>query len=87
VRFPFPFFAGTGQAVSIMGFMEDSRIHCSGFKEALMRILVTGVGLLRLVMACIVIGIVLGVYFGVAEVPDSVPPSVDSVAPVNATAQ
>jgi hypothetical protein len=53
-----------------------------------MRILVTGVGLLRLVMACIVIGIVLGVYFGVAEVPDSVPaPATDSVAPVNATAQ
>lgn len=52
-----------------------------------MRILVTGVGMLRLIVACFVIGIVLGVYFGGVGSPETVPPSVDSVAPVNATAQ
>jgi hypothetical protein len=58
-----------------------------GFKEALMRILVTGVGMLRLIVACFVIGIVLGVYFGIDGTPESVPPSVETGAPVNATAQ
>jgi hypothetical protein len=54
--------------------------------EALMKILVSAAGMLRLGMACFVLGIVLGVYFGAVGEPASVPPAVDNVAPVNATA-
>jgi hypothetical protein len=55
-----------------------------------MRILVSAAGMVKMAVACFVLGIVLGVYFGVAGSPEAVPPtvshSVDSVAPVNATA-
>jgi hypothetical protein len=58
--------------------------------EALMKIVVSAVGMMRIVVACFVLGIVLGVYFGVvgspAAVPPAAPPAVDSVAPVNASA-
>lgn len=58
--------------------------------EGLMRILVSAAGMVKMLVACFVLGIVLGVYFGVAGSPEAVPPtvghSVDSVAPVNATA-
>jgi hypothetical protein len=55
-----------------------------------MRILVSAAGMVKMLVACFVLGIVLGVYFGVAGSPEAVPAtpahSVDSVAPVNATA-
>jgi hypothetical protein len=55
-----------------------------------MKIVVSAVGMMRIVVACFVLGIVLGVYFGVvgspAAVPPAAPPAVDSVAPVNASA-
>lgn len=55
-----------------------------------MRILVTGAGMLRLILLCFVVGIVLGVYFsGVGSSEPVAPPvdhSVDSVAPLNASA-
>jgi hypothetical protein len=53
-----------------------------------MNILVTGAGMLRIAVLCFVLGIVLGVYFGTSATPEAavVVPSVDTVAPVDATA-
>jgi hypothetical protein len=52
-----------------------------------MKIVVSAAGMLRLVVACFVLGIALGAYFGVAGTPSPAPvvepPVVD--APVNAT--
>lgn len=53
-----------------------------------MRILVTGAGMLRLILLCFVVGIVLGVYFSGVGSSEPVPPpsvdhSVDSVGPLN----
>lgn len=56
--------------------------------EAPMKIVVSVAGMLRVVVACFVLGIVLGVYFGVAGSPSSspAPPPADVGVPVNATA-
>ncbi len=58
--------------------------------EALMRIVISAAGMVRLAVSCFVLGVAIGVYFGVAGSPEAVPPtvghSVDAVAPVNATA-
>lgn len=54
-----------------------------------MRIVVSAASMVRMVVLCFCLGIALGVYFGVAGTPSAIPPaqhSVDSVAPVNATA-
>lgn len=52
-----------------------------------MKIVVSAVGMLRVVVACFVLGIVLGVYFGVAGSPSPAPlPAREVGVPVNVTA-
>lgn len=83
-RFPFSGAVGNRYSPGIScGSLEIGRRDCV---EAPMKIVVSAAAMLRVVVACFVLGIVLGVYFGVAGTPSPAPtPAPEVHVPVNAT--